>query len=159
MFKIKSTQGEKPGAQANSTCPHPRFHHAFFSARSSFPLLLQCQQTHLTKIRAFQSLRSEYSVSDYSDCCVCVVQVSEDRSIGRRKTEKQPWPVHQGLLAFTLHHPALPSVHLKFILFYFYLGNTLLVSIIKPIYLRQCALPQPHSNGKITFKFLDQYGC
>ena len=49
MFKIKSTQGEKPGAQANSTCPHPRFHHAFFSARSSFPLLLQCQQTHLTK--------------------------------------------------------------------------------------------------------------
>ena len=116
-----------------------------------FPSCCGANRHIWAKIRAFQSPRSEHSVSDYPECSVCAVQVSEDRSIGRRKTEKQPWLVHQGSLAFALHHPALPSVHLKFILFYFYLENTLLVSIIKPIYLRQCALPQPHSNGKITF--------
>ena len=84
MFKIKSTQGEKPRAQVNSACPHSRIHHGFFSTWSSFPLLLQCQETHLTKTRVFQSLRSEHGVSDHSDCYVCVVQMSEDRNIGKR---------------------------------------------------------------------------
>lgn len=120
MFKIKSTQGEKPRAQVNSAGPHSRIHHGFFSTWSSFPLLLQCQETHLTKTRVFQSLRSEHGVSDYSDCCVCVLcKCLRTEASAKGQTEKQPWLVRQSLLAFTLHHPALPSIHLKFILFLF----------------------------------------
>ena len=57
--------------------------------------------------------------------CVCVVQISEDRSISKRKNkETQPKLVHQCIFAFSLHHPALPSirfeVHFK-LLFSYYL--------------------------------------
>ena len=50
-------------------------------------------------------------------CVLCKYLRTEASAKG--KTEKQPWLVRQGLLAFTLHHPALPSIHLKFILFLF----------------------------------------
>lgn len=82
-------------------------------------------------------------------CVLCKCLRTEASAKG--KPEKQSWLVHQGLLAFTLHHPVLPSIHLKFILFYFYLENTLFVSIIKPMYLRHGVPPLPHTNGKITF--------
>ena len=80
-------------------------------------------------------------------CVLCKCLRTEASAKGQR--EKQPWLVRQSLLAFTLHHPALPSIHFKFILFLF---REDFISFYNQTHVsKTLCRPPPRTNGKITF--------